>query len=186
MASSRGADGSRVPENTVGHAGAQGLDDRRGHLEVHVGDPHRQHVAAGILLPFLGVCASAVGRRVEIERHWGAERTISPGGFRTFFAGARAPRPGSGRLEKRQDAHSGDRDEALVGDPDLGDDGEGYEVEAHVGEGASGRPPRSLEPRRASATTGRPLVGHQPRYRQRDLRDHLSACGRRTRRRACA
>jgi hypothetical protein len=57
----------RVTEDAVVHSLVKGLDDGGSRLEIHVGDPERQHVAAGVLLPLLGVGAAAFRHGFEIE-----------------------------------------------------------------------------------------------------------------------
>src|SRR5580692_5765274 len=76
----------------------------------------------------------------------GGQPTTSIPGFRTFSVSAPPGAPGSGPFEERDDPRRRHEDQALVGDPDLRDDGKGNQVETHVGQGAAGGPPRPLEP----------------------------------------
>jgi|GEM_PF-6049484 len=58
-----------ITVDAVFHPLMQCGDNCRRGAKIHVGDPEREHVAAGILLPFLRVGATAIGRSVEIESH---------------------------------------------------------------------------------------------------------------------
>jgi hypothetical protein len=50
-----------VAEHPVVDARLEGFEHRRGRGEVHVGHPHRDHVAAGVAAPLDAVGAGAVG-----------------------------------------------------------------------------------------------------------------------------
>ena len=67
-----------VAEDAVVHPGLDRLEDLRRRLEVHVGDPHRDHVL-GPAVPFLGAGVATIGalgkRRVGGARRGHAERT---------------------------------------------------------------------------------------------------------------
>ena len=76
---------------------------------------------------------SGVG--TEFRRQANPSGPPEPGAFRFCLA----------RLEQGQDLHAGHGHEPLVGDADLGDDGERDEVEAHVGQCAAGGGPLRLE-----------------------------------------
>ena len=64
-----------IAEDAVIHPRVQRIDDARGGREIHVGDPHRQDVAAGILAPLDAVAAVSIGRMVEVEIHEAARQT---------------------------------------------------------------------------------------------------------------
>jgi HSP20 family protein len=49
----------------------QGVDYGGSRIEIHIGHPQRQHVPAGILLPFLGIGAGAFNGQIKIESHAG-------------------------------------------------------------------------------------------------------------------
>jgi len=134
-------DRPRIPEDPVRGAPLDGLDDRRGGLKVHVGDPHGQDVPARVFLPFLRVVAASVRRCVEVKRHRGGERTTTPRRFRLFFASSAQAGSKSGRILMPGTVTSPLSVILISGMTDNGD-----QVEAHVGKLAAGRPPRPLEP----------------------------------------
>ena len=44
-----------IPENSLGHPALQGVHYRRGCHEIHIGDPHRQHIRIPDAVPFIRV-----------------------------------------------------------------------------------------------------------------------------------
>ena len=61
--------GPRVAEEAVVDALVKGGEDGGGALEIHIGDPHGQNIAAGVFLPFLGVAVGARDGGIEVEGH---------------------------------------------------------------------------------------------------------------------
>ena len=59
--------GIGVAEHAVVNAPMQGVEHGGRSGEVHVGDPQRQHVAAGIAAPFFARQAAAVDEAIEVE-----------------------------------------------------------------------------------------------------------------------
>jgi hypothetical protein len=58
-----------VAQHAVSGSPGQCLQHRRGRAKVAVGDPERDHVAAGVAIPADAPGAGALDRRVEIELH---------------------------------------------------------------------------------------------------------------------
>jgi len=102
-----GFHGASVTKNAVSDAVVEGGDDRGGGLEIHVGDPERQDVAAGVFLPFLGISAETVGDGVEVEVHVkgrGPQNHGLGGGARIFWS--EVPLAGCGKIFARGQAEA--------------------------------------------------------------------------------